>query len=208
MNRYYLLSAMMLIFIAGCVEIPPPVMEPGPSGEGPEAPECRIAYVEEPFEEEVCAEVIYNVEECDMKELEYTASQIAKTDLCIADGPCVGKTLYGNCLYACTRAMKRCQMNITNNDERLSGTWVVGATFTFNGAAFVKNPQSVLIPPGETHVFDFEQMYQLGDPVTVATCSVTVLYPAITRDCVLVERTRTECENITKTRIIQEEICD
>lgn len=205
MNRIYIPTVLMIILIAGCIQLPP--AQPSPEVEEPAAPECRVVYVEEPYVEEECRDVIYSEEECTMKELEYTAGQIVKTDLCTADGGCVGKSIY-DCLYQCERAMKRCQMNITNNDEELEGTWTVGATFSYDGASFVKNPQSVEILPGKTHTFDFEQIYQLGDPPTGATCTVTVIYPAIVKDCVFVEKTRFDCENVSKTRIVQQEICD
>ncbi len=212
MNRYLIgLSAIILILIAGCIEAPE---VPGLNGDGtgPTGPtgvkECRTVYVEEPYTEEVCNEVTYSEPECIEKELDYTAGTIQKTDLCVADGECTGKSLYvDQCLYFCSGAMKRCQMDITNNDEKLAGTWVLGATFAYSGASFVKNPQTATIEPGATHTFDFEQMYQL-DSLNIATCSLYVLHPVTAKDCVNVERKRTDCTNVTKTRIVSQEICD
>ncbi len=206
MNRYYIITVLLMVITAGCVT--PPITETAPKDEyRPTVPECRLVYQEEPYIEEVCANVSYTEEECDMKELDYTVGQIIKTDLCIQDGECVGKNLY-DCFGRCSAAMKRCRMNITNNDEKHGGVWVVGATFGYEGAAFVKNPQDKEIMPGETHIFDFEQMYDLGTPPTVATCTVTVLYPAVVRDCVDVTKTRVDCINVTKTRVTQVEVCD
>ena len=207
MNRYSILAALMLIFIAGCLQPGVPIEENEETNGVTPTPECRIVYVEEPYTEEVCQEVGYIEEECEMKELEYTSGRIMKTDLCSADGDCVGKNLY-ECFYTCTAAMKRCRMNITNNDPKLAGTWVVGATFSYDGAAFVKNPEQAMIEPNETYTFDFEQIYALGSPPVMATCTITVIYPAVGRDCVQVEKTRIECQDVEKTRIIQEEVCD
>lgn len=213
MNRYIIgLSAIMLILIAGCIQTPSGM--PGQDGStgdtnGDGKVECRTVYVEEPYVEEVCAEVTYSEPECVEKELNYTAGPITKTNLCVADGECTGKDIFGEgCLYQCSGAMQRCRMNITNEDPKLAGIWVVGATYSYGGASFVKNPQSVEIEPGETHSFDFEQMYQLGSPPALASCSLYVVHPVVVKDCIEVQKTKIDCENVTKTRIVQEEVCD
>lgn len=207
MNRYYILGTLFMLILAGCVTPPtyqPPVTDGRP--DDGEVSECKTVITEEPYTEEVCSQITYTEEECEMKELNYTSTTIAMTDLCVEDGPCVGKDLF-ECIRTCKRAMKRCKMNITNTDK-YEGTWVAGATFGYNGAAFVKNPISAIIDPGKTYTFDFYQIYTLGDPPSTATCSVTVLYPAITKVCLNIEKTGTRCENVTRMRAIETEVCD
>lgn len=211
MNKYLvIIGMMMLILIAGCTTQNPDTNNGGTTQNpitNPPSSECRTVPTEQPYVEEECTDITYTEEECQMKELNYTAGNMKVTDLCIEDGACVGKSVY-TCLYDCQRSMKRCEMNITNNDETYAGTWVVGATYAYAAAAFVKNPQTVTIDPKETYTFDFEQMYDIGQPPTIAVCSLTVLYPAIVRECVQVEKTRTDCMNVTKARIVQQEVCD
>jgi len=210
MNRY-LAGILMLILISGCLELPSTTEQPE-NGVGPisASTQCRMVYVEEPYEEEECREVAYTEEQCARRELSYSVTPIVKTDICTQNGDCVGKALLENidCLYTCTQAMKRCQMNITNNDPQYDGVWVVGATFSYKDAAFVKNPLSVEIPDGESFTFSFEQIYSLGTPPTFASCSLSVLYPAIVRECIQVEKARIDCMNVTKVRIVQQEVCD
>ena len=162
--------------------------------------------VEQPYTEEECVDVAYTEEECNMKELEYAASPVVKLDLCVS-GSCTGRNI-SECFYSCNSAMTRCRMNITNKDEKYPGIWMVGASFGYMEASFVKNPQTAEIPPGETFTFDFEQMYDMGQLPTIASCTLTVLYPAVVRDCVQVERTRTDCLNVSKVRIVQQQVCD
>jgi len=208
MNRYYILGTLLMFILAGCITPPayqaPAQQDSRPSDGG--AVECRMVITEEPYVEEVCNQVSFTEQECDMKELNYTSGQIAVTDLCVDDGACVGKQLT-ECISTCKRAMKRCRLNITNIDK-YSGTWVVGAAFGYNGASFVKNPQSQEIDPGKSHIFDFQQIYTLGSPPSSATCSVTVIYPAITKVCVDVEKTRIDCSNVTRLRAVETEVCD
>jgi len=214
MNRYIIgLSAIMLILIAGCIQTPEVGLANGAQSTGSTSgssavSDCRVVYVEEPYTVEECRNITYTERVCQEKELEYTAGPIEKTDLCTADGGCTGKELLGECLYQCSGAMKRCRMNITNNDPKLTGTWVVGATFSYGGAAFVKNPQTLIIKPGETRTFDFEQLYQLDQKYNIASCSVYVMHPTLADECIDVVNTDRVCENVTKTRIVQEEICD
>jgi hypothetical protein len=202
----YALTTMFMLILAGCIAGPGPIPSPEESPQEEPVVSCRTVIVEEPYIEEVCEQVSYTEEECEMKELNYTSSQITMTDLCVDDGDCVGKDV-SECIRTCTRAMKRCQMEITNEDA-YEGTWVVGATFHYNGASFVKNPESKDILPGKSHIFDFQQIYTLGDPPTTATCTVSVLYPAITKVCVDVEKTRIDCTNVTKMRAVETEVCN
>ena len=212
MNRYLIgLSAIMLILIAGCIQTPEVGVVNGAqtTGSGTSSiPECKTAYVEEPYTVEECKNVTYTEPVCKEKELEYTAGPIVKTDLCTADSDCTGKTLIGECIYQCSGAMKRCRMNITNNDPQLTGTWVLGATFSYSDASFVKNPQTITIKPGQTATFDFEQLYQLDQKYNIASCTVYVLHPTVVDECINVVKTEMLCENVTKTRIVQEEVCD
>lgn len=204
--KYYILAATFMFIIAGCVTTTPESETLANVGTQGDVPFCRTVITEEPYTEEVCQQISYTEEECEMKELTYTSGQIAMTDLCVEDGECVGKDITA-CPLTCERAMKRCRMNITNEDA-YEGTWIVGATFGYNGAAFVKNPESEAIEPGETYTFDFQQIYSMGSPPSTATCSVTVLYPAIAKICVNIEKTRTDCSNITRMRAVETEVCN
>ncbi len=203
--KYYILAATIMIIIAGCVTPAPETGTPTNGGNGG-TPFCRTVITEEPYTEEICQEITYTEEECEMKELTYTSGQITMVDLCVEDGECVGKEISA-CPLTCERAMKRCRMNITNEDK-YDGTWTVGATFAYDGASFVKNPESELIDAGKTYTFDFQQIYSLGSPPTTATCSITVLYPAVVKVCVDVEKTRIDCSNITRMRAVETEVCN
>lgn len=205
------LSVMLIIaalFFAGCVGVAEPEGELPDEGIPPIV-SCRTTTEEVPYVEEECDDVTYSQEECEMRALNYTAGSVRVTDLCIEGQPeCVGANL-GGCINKCTRAMKRCRMNITNNDKDYDGTWTVGATYSYDGASFIKNPESADISPGKTYTFDFTQIYDVGSQnPTMATCTLTLIYEAIVKDCRMVTRKAVECKNVTKTRIIEREICE
>ncbi|MEM3075340.1 MAG: hypothetical protein QW590_00775 [Candidatus Bilamarchaeaceae archaeon] len=168
--------------------------------------QCRVVTEQIPYLEEVCREEMHGREECEYKELSFVVSQVEEIDLCMEGDSCSGKPL-GECISRCTKAMKRCKMNITNLDTRHSGVWSVGATFTQGKNSFIKNPESAEILPGRTHTFDFTQIYSLGIPSTSATCSLYVLTNASVRDCKTVSRPVTVCENVTKVREEQRVVC-
>lgn len=202
-----LLIGAVLIF-AGCIDMNG-AMEPWTPEEVEPVEKCRTVTEEIPYVEEECNDITYSEEECEFRALEYTSGDMVIVDLCIEGQPeCIGADL-GGCINKCTRAMKRCRMDITNNDEDYEGTWTFGATFSYDGASFIKNPQSAEIAPGKTHTFDFTQIYDVGSQnPTMATCTLTVVYEAIVKDCRMVTREAVECKNVTKTRIVEREICE
>lgn len=207
MKKLLIASVIFSLLLFGCAF---PGAEPAP---GPEAPPetiyCREETVVKPYVEEVCSDVDYQEEECSYRMLEYTPSSIEQTDLCTEDSECVGKSLYDpECVGQCSRAMKRCRMNITNDDTEKPGVWAVAASFAHGIASFDKNPETALILPGETHTFDFSQIYSLGYPVTTATCAVYVTEPPVVEDCILVSKTTTVCTNVTKYLTETREVCE
>jgi len=206
-NYLTMLIGALLIF-AGCVDLGEP-MDNWTADDVEPVVSCRTVTEEVPYVEEECEDVTYSEEECEMRALEYTSGDLEITDLCIDGQPeCVGANL-GACINKCSRAMKRCKMDITNDDEDYDGTWTVGATFSYNGASFIKNPESADIGPGKTYTFDFTQIYDVGsENPKMATCTLTMIYEAVVKDCRMVTRKATECQNVTKTRIVEREICE
>ncbi len=205
MKKLLIASVIFSLFFLGCLGQPA-----APSSEGPPAElQCRNETTVKPYIEEVCSDVEYQEEECYYKTLKYDAGEIVQIDLCTEDSACVGKSIYQpECIDQCTQAMKRCLMNVTNEDEEKAGVWTVAASFTHGGASFDKNPETALILPGETHTFDFSQIYSLGYPSTSATCAVYVVEPPVVEDCILVTKMTTVCANVTKYMTEVREVCE
>ena len=208
MKKTIIMLIAAVLISAGCIDMGE-VVEPLAPEEPGEIVTCRTVAEEIPYVEEECEDVTYSEEECDMRALEYTSGDLVVVDLCIEGQPeCVGANL-GGCINKCTRAMKRCRMDITNNDEEYEGIWTLGATFSYDGASFIKNPESAEIRPGSTHTFDFTQIYDVGSQTpTMATCTLTMIYEAIVKDCRMVTRKAIECKNVTKTKVVEREVCE
>ncbi len=204
-----LIGLSFFILLIGCVS---PELEEQPTEEPeesqqPNTPECKMVTITEPYVETVCWNVTYTEEVCKIKSLKFLASSVEETHLCTKDGNCVGKPL-SDCFHVCEGAMKRCKMNITNLDERYSGVWVVGANFSIDGSGFIKEPQRLEIPAGKTKTFDFTQLYALNTGGNSMKCSLYLLETPKVEDCKLVGREATECEEVTKHRKVEKEICE
>lgn len=198
-----IILGILVMFLFGCaapIELPfePPPLEP--------EKECRMVTEERPFAGEECTNISYTEQVCEKRKLDYISAEPPVVHLCIADGPCVGSPL-SEC-PACAKAMTRCMMVITNNDEDKSGTWRVGAEYTLGDAGFVKDPITQTIGPKESATFDFHQIYVPGQPVHSASCELYVIDEPILDDCHQETRLKRECANVTKYILVEKEVCE
>ncbi|MFH1222110.1 MAG: hypothetical protein V1492_03430 [Candidatus Micrarchaeota archaeon] len=197
-----------ILFLAGCINGPANGSNNSWVGTQGNIKTCRLVAEETPYTEQVCNDLSESKEECAMRELNYSAGKLIESDICMSGaGNCGGEQLI-NCIPGCTQANKRCRMTITNLDPQHQGTWTMGATFVYSGQSFVKVPVSIKLAPGESGTFDFLQIYGLGDRPTQATCTLSMIYPAIVQDCKTITHLRTDCKNITKTKLVEKEICE
>lgn len=192
--------------MAGCIE--PPIIPPLENETPVEPPvvTCTTFTEEVPATEEVCENFSYTDEICGKKQLEYSAILLPKTHLCIQDGPCVGQPL-ASC-PTCSKAMSRCILVVTNEDEEYSGTWTVSATFSVDQSGFIKEPITKTIAPNESFNFDFYQIYVVGSPIQAASCDLPVTSAPIVDDCHQETRIETECTNVTTTKLVEVEVCE
>lgn len=198
-----LASSLAVLF--GCIELPLLSSSETAATNG-KGQNCTIIYEEEFYPAVACENLSVATQECSREELLYTAGQVQEYDICMAGNGCAGKNL-DECIDKCTRANKRCVLEITNNDN-VSGTWTVGATFIQGKAVYVKDPQTKEIEPGKNGQFDFVQIYSIEPgKVTTTTCTVAVLYPAYAEECRIITRVTELCSNVTETRIIEKEVC-
>ena len=204
--RYLIIFALLAaLLMAGCAG-PPMELVPGPGPEEEEEPVCRTVTEEVPVTEELCEEISYTEETCEKRALEYTATRLPKTDLCIEDSYCVGEPLT-DC-PGCSKAMTRCILKIKNEDPEKAGTWTVKADYTLGNYGFEKEPITKTIQPGEEFSFDFNQIYIPGTPVFSASCEVYVSEEPVIDDCHDETRTMFECENVTTMETVETEVCE
>ena len=200
----YIILIMTMLLAFGCIEIPVS-QGPGPEEQAPEKV-CRTVHEEVPTEMEECGEVSYTEEVCEKRTLNYSINKPPIIHLCQIDGDCGGKPL-SEC-RTCAKAMTRCSIELTNEEENKAGTWSVSANFYVDDAIFKRDPVTKTVEPGETVQFDFQHFYVPGDPIDSATCQLDVVKEAVIDDCYDVTRTRTECSNVTKITIVQKEVCE
>ncbi len=204
--RIILLAGLFaILIIAGCVSTPseggqtPPPSQPG-------GKTCRTVTEEVPVVKEECGPVSYTEQVCGIRKLNYSFKLLPKVDLCIGDGSCTGNPL-GDC-QACSKAMTRCIMEITNLEPQKTGLWSVGANYTLGSAGFLKDPIIHTIGPNQTAQFDFNQIYTPGQPINSASCSLFVLSEPTIEDCHEETRSRQDCRNVTRTTQVQREVCE
>jgi len=205
--RYLILTGIFaILLLAGCVS-PPQEVTPEPQPEPPTHEEtCRMVDEYVPVVTEQCGPVEYTEEVCGQRTLKFTATELPKVNLCVADGPCVGYEL--STCKTCSKAMTRCTMVIENEDATASGTWTVAANFTLGDSGFNREPITQTIGPGQTATFDFQQIYVLSYPITSAGCDLAASDAPIIEDCHQETRTRTVCENVTTQKTVQREVCE
>jgi hypothetical protein len=158
-----------------------------------------------PVTTEECGPVSYTEPVCGNRKLNYSMTLSPKVDLCISDSGCTGDQL-GDC-QGCTKAMTRCVLTIKNLEPQKTGTWIVGANFTLTNAAFLKDRMTKEIRPNESFAFDYNQIYNPGQPISSAACSVFVVQEPYSEDCHDETRTRNECKNVTHMESVQKEVC-
>jgi hypothetical protein len=205
MKHVILLLSILLVF--GCVSSPIdlPILEDEHTPQ--ETPKvCRNVTDLVPQVVEECGEVSYTEEECGKRKLEYNSSMNPISHLCWIDGDCGGKPL--STCTSCLKAATRCTLKLTNNDEKKSGTWTVGANFTQSNSLFSRDPVTKTIGPGETGVFDFQHFYDPGKPINSANCVLFVKTEAEVDDCIQITRTRQECTNVTTNVEVQRQVCE
>lgn len=200
----FFLAAAMII-LAGCIQ---PQAENGKWNETPvQAQNCRLVEEEKPYVEKVCENVTESEESCFTRELNYTVSPMQEYHICAAGDGCAGKNL-SECLSVCTQATAGCFVDIKNTDNA-KGRWVVGATFSQSGAAFIKNPQTEEILPGETKRFSFTHIYYAEKgKMQPATCTIQLIYPPLKEECKTISKQVEVCKDVQKTKIEEKEICD
>lgn len=204
MRQSILFGIFAMLIIAGCVSPPTEAIPSSPAGPSEPSQECTIVMEERPVIEEECGNVSFTEQICGLRTLEYSTASVPKVDLCIADGACVGEPL-GKCL-ACSKAMTRCMLILTNDDDK-TGTWTVSASYMLGTSGFTKEPITAAIRPGESYTYDFFQIYVPGQPINSASCELTVTNEAIIDDCHEETRTGIVCRNVTRTVLVETEVC-
>jgi len=197
-----LIGLVSIILLAGCTT--PPVTPPAQQTQPP-AKVCHNETNQVTQVHEECGPVSYTIQVCGSRMLPYEAIALPLIHICSTDGPCSGGLL-SNCTW-CTKAMTRCMMTIHNLDKQSAGDWTVGANYTVTGGQFIKEPQTLTIGPNQTGVFDFNQFYNPGDPISSASCLIYVMSDPTIEDCHDETRTRNECVNITDIVPVTKTVC-
>jgi hypothetical protein len=175
----------------------------------PTAPTCRTVIVQEPYTEEVCQNVSKMEEVCETITLNFSLSDINKTNICVEEGLCVNWFPNGTCTtYYCSKAMMRCQMHLTNLDTQKSGTFGISANFTLGDATFNKEEITHTIFPTESATYDFNQFYVMDINQVKADCDLSVTSDAKLQDCRIESRIFEDCANTTKYQEVEKEICN
>ncbi|HSB46525.1 MAG TPA: hypothetical protein VLD37_00815 [Candidatus Bilamarchaeum sp.] len=206
MRFAFVFALMAMVFLAGCTS-QIPSLPPGQNGTSTPGKTCHMESSKVPVTKEECGPVSYTEPVCGLRKLNYSMGQVAKIDLCIADTGCTGAPL-GDC-QACTKAMTRCVLTIKNEEPQKSGVWKVGANYSLSQTiAFIKDPITKEIRPNESFAFDFNQIYNPGQPINSADCSLFVTEEPYSQDCHDETRTRNECKNVTTTETVQTQVCE
>jgi hypothetical protein len=194
-----------ILLSAGCIQTPsgsPPSQPPGAPQQS-----CRNVTTMTPVTQEQCGNVSYTEPVCALRKLNYSITLKPEVNLCIADGTCSGQPL-GQC-GGCSNAMSRCIMIIKNNEPLYSGNWTVGANYTLGntGYSFIKDPITASIDPGTSYEFDFNQIYNPGNPINSADCQLFVIKDPSIQDCRQETRVREDCINVTMNVSSVSEVC-
>lgn len=196
----------VLGFFFGCISVLDSDLAPGP---GPAQETCRTITVQEPYIEEVCEDVVVLEDVCKTIDLDYSLSQVNKTQLCVEKALCVSWYSNGTCMVSyCSRGMTRCQATLTNLDPQKEGTFGVSAAFTLGTSVFQKNEILRKILPNDSATYDFNQFYTMDINQAVPVCDVFVTSGARLQDCKTESRVFTECANVTKYLEVEKEICN
>jgi hypothetical protein len=194
-----------LLLIAGCVS-PPSEVPSNQTTPPAQQSNCHMESQQVPVTKEECGPVQFTEQVCGIRKLNYTATELPKVDLCIADGPCSGNPI--STCQICSKAMTRCVLVIKNEEETAAGTWTVAANYTLGSNGFNKDPISKTIAPGESFAFDFNQFYGVSKPITTASCKLVVTAEPTVNDCHGETRSRSECTNVTTYEEVQKEVCE
>jgi len=171
-------------------------------------PSCSTVTTQEPYQEQVCQNVSKMDQVCANRELNYSLSPATKTYLCSENNLCVNWLGNGTCVtYYCSNGMTRCTANLTNLDPQKSGTWSVGANFSLDGKVFGKNPVEVTLLPSESEIVDFDLFYGMDINQLKADCSIFISTPSRIQDCSFVTTTALDCQNVTKYRDVEKQVC-
>jgi hypothetical protein len=202
-EKFVILFALGLFF--GCISF----MEDAAPIQPNVTKQCRTIIVQEPYMAQECQNVSKMEEVCDVRELNYSKTDVTKIWLCTDKTLCVDYYANGSCVtYYCSKGMTRCHMNLTNNDPQKTGEWAVAANFTVDGATFGKNPVKETLLPGETANFNFEQFYVMDLNQKKAECEIFVSEPAKIRDCSFITKITEQCQNVTKYKDVEKQVCE
>lgn len=204
----FIICLSLFLVLFGCVNDDGTGGKPDQTNQsGSKSPECKVITITEPYDELMCWNITYTEEVCDKKALEYTVSKVDRFDLCTDSGGCAGMSIV-DCESGCDFAMKRCRMNITNNDKDLAGVWVVGANFTVDGNGFIKDPITQTIKAGELYTFDITQLYNVGRTGSSVDCELFVIESPVVEDCHMESTVTPQCKSVTSYKEIQKESCN
>jgi hypothetical protein len=170
---------------------------------------CRTVIVQEPYMAKDCQNVSKMEEVCQIRELNYTQTDVTKIWLCTEKDLCVDYFANGSCaVNYCSKGMTRCNLNITNTDPQKSGEWVVNANFTIDGSTFGKNPIKKTLFPGDSANFNFEQFYLMDLNQKKAECEIFVSVPARIQDCSFITKIIEQCQNTTQFKDVEKQVCE
>ncbi len=203
--RFFIVALFVgMLFLAGCLQLQQPSAPDEEKPQPTEAPKCKTVREEVPYTEEECKEVMVTKQRCEKKEINYSFEMEGPTYICSQNGECSGRPL-DEC-RVCTTAVARCTMRITNLDEE-AGAFKVGARFLLIDDVFERAPITKVVKPGKTEEFDFQQFY-VARLVRYADCELEILEVPEIEKCVDVSEPAQECKNVTKTKIVEREVCE
>lgn len=196
----------VMLFIAGCASPPQGQTPPTTPPTTTPTKTCRTVVDQIPYTDTRCGDVSYTEPVCGLRKLNYSTILLPEVDICMIDGPCAGSEL-SECQH-CTKAMTRCVMVIKNEEPVQSGQWSVGANYTLGNAMFLKDPITLTIEANHTAAFDFNQIYELGEPANSASCKLFVVKEPTIIDCVQQTKSKYECQNVTMYRNESRQVCE
>lgn len=197
-----------LMLVLGCISPVPPFQPPENVTVSSIVPSCKTVITSESYNDTVCQDVSKMEEVCSIRELNFTVSNIVKTELCINQDLCAVSDAFGNCIvYYCSRGTTRCSVNITNTDPQKIGEWSVVGIFKIDSATLNQNPVTKRILPLETTNFDFQLLYDMDINQKKPTCNVSVIAAPKTQDCTFVTRLNEECQQVPKYRDVEKQVC-
>ena len=152
--KYILAICLIAIFLFGCTS-----QSEQPVQQEQQKPVCKTMTKQQTVTRSVCQNLSKTSTVCNERSMNYSILSSTTSTICTS-GACSGISLY-DCMD-CSGAMTRCMSTVKSNEKNSSGIIEMAANFTFPNGAFVKNPVSHTIKPGQNTTFDFYQSYSLA----------------------------------------------